>query len=103
MQECQLWKGRYYIPELIHDQGPRPFLVSSADFFPSHGLALDLAAGEGRNSVFVAARLGLKLSFLMFRFSSRRIACALRANKVCESISQPLDLTKFVVPQTAST
>jgi SAM-dependent methyltransferase len=50
------WDERYDTNDLICGAEPSEFLYSNADYLPTTGLALDLAAGEGRNSVFLAER-----------------------------------------------
>lgn len=50
------WNDRYASHDLVYGEAPNDFLASVADKFPSHGHALDIGAGEGRNSLFLASR-----------------------------------------------
>jgi SAM-dependent methyltransferase len=56
MSERERWNQRFDSPEMVLGDRPSDFLVSCAAELPRGGLALDLAAGEGRNSIFVAER-----------------------------------------------
>ncbi len=50
-----VWNERYAAQELVWSAGPNQFLVAeAADLAP--GAALDVAAGEGRNAVWLAQR-----------------------------------------------
>lgn len=49
------WNRRYEGKELLWSQGPNRFLVEEAGELPP-GRALDLAAGEGRNAIWLASR-----------------------------------------------
>lgn len=50
------WNERYGSHELVYGEAANEFLVSMADRCASHGRALDIGAGEGRNALFWAAR-----------------------------------------------
>ena len=66
--------------------GPSRFLVESFDLLPRHGLALDVATGEGRNAIFLASR-GLDVDCVdvdpdavqRARVSARRLGVPIRA------------------------
>jgi len=49
------WNGRYAENDLVYGEEANDFLVHASDRFPKSGRALDLAAGEGRNALFLAA------------------------------------------------
>jgi SAM-dependent methyltransferase len=49
------WDERYAAQELIWSAGPNRFLVEQAQDLPP-GRALDVAAGEGRNAIWLAER-----------------------------------------------
>lgn len=53
--DAAAWDERYAGRELVWSTGPNRFLEERADGLPP-GRALDLAAGEGRNSVWLATR-----------------------------------------------
>lgn len=50
------WNQRYSSAELVYGSEPNAFLVEMSIHFPAKGHALDIAAGEGRNAVFLASR-----------------------------------------------
>lgn len=50
------WDERYAGDELVYGAAPNEFLASMADRLPSNGQALDIAAGEGRNALYLASR-----------------------------------------------
>ena len=53
----ELWNERYDRPDLVYGEAPNDFLVAAAaTYLPASGTALDLAAGEGRNALFLAER-----------------------------------------------
>ena len=54
----QLWDQRYAQGGLapVGDHGPPPAFASAQHLFPSEGLALDIACGRGRASVWLAMR-----------------------------------------------
>ena len=51
------WDERYGTEELIWKAEPNRFLVEELDGL-APGRALDLACGEGRNALWLAARVG---------------------------------------------
>lgn len=53
--DFQGWEERYRVPRADFRRGPVPWLEEQAPLLPP-GRALDLAMGEGRNSVFLARR-----------------------------------------------
>src|SRR5262245_5380359 len=48
------WDSRYDRDDYIYGVQPSRFLRENAGLLSGHGLALDLAAGEGRNAVYLA-------------------------------------------------
>jgi SAM-dependent methyltransferase len=54
----EFWNERYAGKDLVYGDQPNGFLAQMAVRFPSHGQALDIGAGEGRNALFLAS-LGL--------------------------------------------
>ncbi len=50
------WDQRYRGDELVYGEAPNEFVASMADRLPTTGCALDIAAGEGRNALFLASR-----------------------------------------------
>ena len=49
------WDERYSGDELVWTSSPNQFLVAGVDGLPA-GRAVDLACGEGRNSIWLAER-----------------------------------------------
>lgn len=54
------WDARYSGDELVYGEAPNEYLVQMSARFPRTGDALDIAAGEGRNALFLAS-LGLNV------------------------------------------
>jgi tellurite methyltransferase len=55
--ERRKWESRYLqAAEPFYGREPSPFLVRSLDLLPAAGQCIDVAGGEGRNSVFLALR-----------------------------------------------
>lgn len=52
------WDERYASEQLVYGSAPNEFVAQMAQHFPARGQALDIAAGEGRNALFMAS-LGL--------------------------------------------
>ncbi len=50
------WNRRFDVPEFIFGRGPNHYLARWADRLPAGGRVLCVADGEGRNSVWLAAR-----------------------------------------------
>jgi SAM-dependent methyltransferase len=53
--DADAWDSRYAETELVWSAGPNQFVVEHLDGLPP-GRALDLAAGEGRNAVWLATK-----------------------------------------------
>jgi SAM-dependent methyltransferase len=53
--DAQAWDERYAASELVWSQGPNQFVESELADLPP-GRAVDLAAGEGRNALWLAGR-----------------------------------------------
>ncbi len=50
------WNERYANSDLVYGEAPNAFVAQHADRFPKSGAALDIAAGEGRNALYLASR-----------------------------------------------
>lgn len=50
------WNERYTSTDLVYGEAPNAFVAQHADRFPTTGTALDIAAGEGRNALFLASQ-----------------------------------------------
>ena len=64
-QALERWNGRYSAPGFLFGEAPNAYLASKADVLPKKGRALSVADGEGRNSVWLAAR-GMQVDALDF-------------------------------------
>jgi tellurite methyltransferase len=58
--ERRRWDEKYSSEEYLHGRRASALLEEHASFLPKSGRALDIAAGEGQNSVFLA-QLGLEV------------------------------------------
>jgi 2-polyprenyl-3-methyl-5-hydroxy-6-metoxy-1,4-benzoquinol methylase len=65
MSELARWNLRFAEPDYIFGTAPNRFLASKKDLFRKGGRALCVADGEGRNSVWLAAR-GLEVDAFDF-------------------------------------
>ena len=78
-QALERWNGRYAAPGFLFGEAPNAYLASKEADLPAHGRALSVADGEGRNSVWLAAR-GLAVDALDFSpvavAKARRLAAA---------------------------
>ncbi len=52
------WNERYASNDFVYGQAPNEFIAIHSNLFPKTGTALDIAAGEGRNALYLAS-LGL--------------------------------------------
>jgi len=59
-QDRERWDRKFAGSDYIYGKEPARFLADNAELLPPGGRALDVAAGEGRNSVFLA-RHGLEV------------------------------------------
>ena len=60
LKDKEKWNTKYSCDNFITGKEPSNWLESNANFLNGKGRALDIAAGEGRNSVF-AASLGYEV------------------------------------------
>ena len=60
LQDKEKWNSKYNCDEFITGKEPCKWLIKNANLLNGNGKALDIAAGEGRNSVF-AASLGYEV------------------------------------------
>src|SRR3977135_623271 len=94
------WDKRYAAPGRVSGLAAAEFLTANAELLPTTGLALDLAAGEGRNAVFLAAR-GLEVIAVDFSIHALKkcLQCARDAGLQVAGIVA--DLERFVIPAQA--
>ncbi len=55
-EEARRWDDRYASADYIFGEDPSKLLVEQQELLPATGRALDIAAGEGQNSVYLARR-----------------------------------------------
>ena len=100
MSDKAKWDERYNTNEMIGGPEPSSFLYRNAEILPARGLALDIAAGQGRNSVFLAKR---GLNVIALDISTRALEKCIgfaRASSV-RIEAAAVDLTSFIIPQKA--
>lgn len=97
MGERELWESRYDTPDLIHGVEPVEFLAANVDLLPPSGLALDIAAGEGRNAVFLA-ELGFEVIALDISFHALVKCRRLAQSRGVDVQTAAVDLTSFDLP-----
>jgi tellurite methyltransferase len=97
VNDRQRWESRYNNADLVYGEEPSDFLAENEELLPRRGLALDVAAGEGRNAAFLAGR-GLQV--IALDISIRALArCRRRATTLAASVEAAVtDLNEFQVP-----
>lgn len=85
------WDARYREKELVWSAGPNRFVEAEAEDLPS-GRALDLAGGEGRNSIWLASR-GWDVELVEFSGVALEKARQLAAHAGVELTLTEADLT----------
>lgn len=88
------WDERYSGDEFAYGEMPNGFLADVADRLPEEGEALDLAAGEGRNSVFLASR-GLDVLAVDQSAAGMQRALELARRRGLSMRTQVVDLKDF--------
>lgn len=98
MADRELWEKRYASPERIHGAEASEFLSANRELLPRRGLALDLAAGEGRNAIFLS-KIGLNA--IALDISVRALEkCLLLANEKSAPVEvAAVDLKRFDIPE----
>lgn len=97
MTDREHWEDRYASPERLHGDEPSEFLRANTEFLPRRGLALDIAAGEGRNSVFLAS-LGLQVVALDISMRALEKCLLLAHDKGASVEVAAVDLKQLVIP-----
>lgn len=97
MTNRRKWDKRYAAPGWVSRPTAAEFLMANAAYLPATGLALDLAAGEGRNAIFLAAR-GLEVVAVDFSIHALK-KCLHRAREGNLRVAGIVaDLERYVVP-----
>jgi SAM-dependent methyltransferase len=97
MSDQDKWDKRYDTSQYIHGYGPSQYLYSNRGHLPASGLALDLAAGEGRNSVFLA-HAGLEVIALDISIRALKKCLGLARETGCTVHVAAVDLDRFDIP-----
>lgn len=98
MSDRDRWEARYNTPDRIYSEKPTDFLRTNIHHLPGEGLALDIAAGEGRNSVFLAEH-GLEVVALDISERALQKCLKLARERSVQVYAAVLDLTKFLIPK----
>jgi len=98
MTDRKRWDDRYSKLDLTHSPEPSEFLRSNSGLLPSGGLALDLAAGEGRNSIFLATR-GFHVIALDISIRALEKCRTVALERELQIEAAALDITEFSIPQ----
>jgi tellurite methyltransferase len=98
MNDRKKWEERYDRTDSVYGPQASEFLSSNAAFLPRCGLALDLASGEGPNSIFLAER---GIHVIAVDISAHALErCLRRARDRMLAVDVAVvDLTAFPVPQ----
>ncbi|MEW6207242.1 MAG: methyltransferase domain-containing protein [Acidobacteriota bacterium] len=96
MTDKAKWEARYASAEKFL-RSPSAFLRENRDLLPREGLALDLAAGAGRNSVFLAQR-GLEVIALDISERALQRCLQLARDRSARVYAAVLDLKRFDIP-----
>lgn len=88
------WNERYAAQGLVYGDAPNGFLAQVASDLPRAGQAIDLAAGEGRNAIFLAS-LGLDVLAVDQSEVGLRKAAQLASERGLALRTQVADLAVF--------
>lgn len=80
LKDKEKWESKYDADEYITGKEPSDWLEINAGLLDGHGKALDIAGGEGRNSVF-AARKGYEVTCMDISENALRKAHILAQEK----------------------
>lgn len=97
LSDRQRWDARYANGERGHKSDPTPFLLSCLPLLPACGYALDVAAGNGRNSVALAAH-GLRVDAVDISWHGLRRARQLAAQRQVTIQPIVIDLQRGWLP-----
>jgi len=101
MGDREKWNGKYRDPERKASMHPPEFLISHADevlqMLPEYPRVLDLAAGAGRNSIFLAER-GCRVLAVDFALEGLRQCVRLSTTRGLHIQAIAADLKTVVFP-----
>lgn len=98
LSDRERWDLRYATPKPEKRSIPTPFLMACLPRLPSSGLALDAAAGAGRNSVALAAH-GLQVHAVDVSFHGLQKAQQLAARQGVQLAPAVMDLKRGWLPR----
>lgn len=96
LEDRERWEERYRSGRRSATEAPSEFLVSHADLFA--GRVLDVAAGAGRNAIFLARR-GVAVEALDVSLTGLRLATAVAAVEHLPLAAAQVDLESFPLPR----
>lgn len=94
LKDKEKWNQKYQTDEYISGTGPCEWLVKNAELLTGKGKALDIACGEGRNTVY-AASLGYDALGIDISEAGVRKTQALAKEKKCSIDTLVTDLDDF--------
>ncbi len=100
MNEYARWQARFATPDYAFGKEPNYFLKSCRKLLPSHGRALAVADGEGRNGVWLAEQ-GFDVVSLDFSPAAQSKARALAAERGVKATFVQGDVHTWDYPQAA--
>ena len=98
--EREDWNARYAAHELLWGAGPNRFVAEALGAVPARGRALDLACGEGRNAIWLAAH-GWQVTAVDYSAVALDRARRLAAERQVAVEWIEADLTAFAPPAAA--
>jgi tellurite methyltransferase len=98
LKDKEKWEDKYNIQEYITGKEPSHWLKENADILKTSGKALDIAGGEGRNSVFVATQ-GYAVTCLDISENGLKKALALAQEKKTKITTLHADLDMSSLPE----
>ncbi len=96
LADRERWEERYRGGRRSPNEAPSEFLVAHADLFA--GRVLDVAAGAGRNAIFLARR-GVSVEALDVSLTGLRLAAAVAAAERLPLAAVQVDLENFPLPR----
>ena len=98
LKDKEKWDKKYGSEEYINGKEPSSWLEENADLLCANGKALDLAGGEGRNSVFAASK-GYQVTCLDISEKGLQKAQALAQERKTKITTLLADLNNKSLPE----
>jgi SAM-dependent methyltransferase len=99
-EEYNRWETRFSVPNYVFGKEPNYFLAKCKPLLPPSGLALSIADGEGRNSIWLAEQ-GLDVHAIEFSPTAQNKACALARERGVKVIFELADVHTWAYPKAA--